>query len=684
MTFGSAQKIERIFCRKSHGESTRFGEADIFAGHAHHAAGEIERVFAGLDHARQPVEGGVRVGIAHGFVQRGDEIEVLFAGFIVAEKFALEDVFEELRGDCADTGFIRLGALGAELEGVVRGAGVAIRERSDAEEKVVARGDALFAKTVLFIGEGAAEKFDDLRSGQRFEDVDLGAREQRRDHFEGRIFRGSADENDMTGFDVGKEGVLLRFVEAVDFVDEDDGAMPAARFEFGGGHDVLDFLDAGQDRAEGDKIGFGEAGNQTGERGFAAAGGAPKKHGAEIVGFDLHAQRLAGAEEFFLADEFVERAGAHAFGERLVGGGVGLGREWGEEAHGGEVSVARETKKINARFEAQGKEGAGGEPVGRRFAKVSGRKDTEAGGLRVRGFGEDVALSGGFVEEDGGGSGGVEGFDAGGHGDAEACVGAALDFFGEAGTFVADEQSDRIAPVYFPGSKRSGFIAVRLTSRRGKSANSGNAKLREKDRQSHAGKNRQMQSGAGGSPERLGRIRAGGPALAGGGSDGGGGSEGGGGAKDGADVAGVLHSRQNGDQRRGAAGRRPDDVIEGSLARFNQSGDALRVLGIGNAFKKRVRGTQNGEGNLFAIQVGRQARMMALAGLAEENGFDAATGAQGLFGQARAFDADAPGFRGQAAAQGHAEFLEPAVVAATDDSGCGAGTRRFGGGGHWS
>jgi hypothetical protein len=49
-------------------------------------------------------------------------------------------------------------------------------------------------------------------------------------------------------------------------------------------------------------------------------------------------------------------------------------------------------------------------------------------------------LAGGFVEEDGGGSGRVERLDAGRHGDADAGVGAALDSFGKARAFVADQQ----------------------------------------------------------------------------------------------------------------------------------------------------------------------------------------------------------------------------------------------------
>ena len=129
----------------------------------------------------------------------------------------------------------------------------------------------------------------------------------------------------MTRFDVGKEGVLLSFVESVNFVDEDDGA-------------VFDFFDAGEHGAEGDEFGLREARDQPRQRGFSAAGRAPEKHRANVVGFDLQAQRLAGAEKFFLADEFVERARTHALRKRLVGGGnVGVRGgpgEFGEEAHG--------------------------------------------------------------------------------------------------------------------------------------------------------------------------------------------------------------------------------------------------------------------------------------------------------------------------------------------------------------
>ena len=55
---------------------------------------------------------------------------------------------------------------------------------------------------------------------------------------------------------------------------------------------------------------------------------------------------------------------------------------------------------------------------------------------------------------------------------------------------------------------------------------------------------------------------------------------------------------------------------------------------------------------------------MALAGFAEKHGLDGAAGTQRFFDEARAFDANEAVFRGQTAAQRHAKFLEPTIVAA--------------------
>ena len=117
------------------------------------------------------------------------------------------------------------------------------------------------------------------------------------------------------------------------FVHKHDGAAAGATRVFGGGHDVLNLANTGKNGAVGDKFGMRAARDQSCERGLAAAGRAPENHRAEIVGFDGGAQRLTGSKQRLLSGELLERARAHAFGERRAGRGD-FGFDFGEKAHG--------------------------------------------------------------------------------------------------------------------------------------------------------------------------------------------------------------------------------------------------------------------------------------------------------------------------------------------------------------
>jgi hypothetical protein len=83
-------------------ERVRFGEADVFDRHADYAAGDVERIFSGFEHASEPVEGGVGIAVANRFVQRGDDVVMLFAAFVVEQNTLLEGFvdgcFRYLRG----------------------------------------------------------------------------------------------------------------------------------------------------------------------------------------------------------------------------------------------------------------------------------------------------------------------------------------------------------------------------------------------------------------------------------------------------------------------------------------------------------------------------------------------------------------------------------------------------------
>ena len=296
-----------------------------------------------------------------------------------------------------------------------------------------------------------------------------------------------------------------------------------------------------------------------------------------------------------------------------------------------------------------------------------------------------MALAGGLVKEDRSGSSGVERLDATGHGNTDAGVGAALNFFREARAFVPHEQRDRFAPIHFPGGEDAGFAFLRFAHTGCKSVNICNSELCEKNRERHSRKNREVERRASRGPQgfrRKGACRTG---LARGGGDRAGGTESGGGAKDGADVAGILYAGKNDQQRRARGRGRSKEVIERSNARMDQGRDSLRMLGIGESFEEPVGGAQGAKTHFEPANQGSKALVVAFAGFAEEHGFDATAGAKCFFDKANAFDTNRTRFRGQTATQGHAKFLKPAIVTAGEDSRRGLSRRvagGFAGGGH--
>jgi hypothetical protein len=300
--------------------------------------------------------------------------------------------------------------------------------------------------------------------------------------------------------------------------------------------------------------------------------------------------------------------------------------------------------------------------------------ESEADLLARLGF---LTLAEGFVEQDGGSGGGVEAFDVSGHGDVDAGVGGADDVFGEAGAFVAHEESDGLAPVHLPGGERGGGF---LVNARGERVDAVEFELREENGERHSGDDGQMERGTRGGAEGFGRVGAGSAALTGGGSDGGGGAKSSGGAKDGADVAGILNASENHEERCAGTGGSGEEFIEREFSRLDKRGDALWMFGVGDALEETIGGAEDGEAGVWTADERGEALAVAFAGFAEEDGFDAADGAESFFNEARAFDADGAVFGGKAAAESDAKLLEPAVLAAGEEVG---GVGGFGRRGHW-
>ena len=95
---------------------------------------------------------------------------------------------------------------------------------------------------------------DQLRArpaGERFEAEERGPAQQRRVHLEERVLGGGADECEQTALHRRQQRVLLRLVEAVHLVEEQDGALPPLTETIPGTTgDLTDILHRGRDRRE--------------------------------------------------------------------------------------------------------------------------------------------------------------------------------------------------------------------------------------------------------------------------------------------------------------------------------------------------------------------------------------------------------------------------------------------------
>jgi hypothetical protein len=93
------------------------------------------------------------------------------------------------------------------------------------------------------------------------------------------VFRGGAHKGDSPVFDIGEKGILLGFVETVDFVDEDDASLVEERLACDVLNDFAQVSNAAEDSRESTKVHVKGTGVKTGKGGLSAAGRAPKKDG---------------------------------------------------------------------------------------------------------------------------------------------------------------------------------------------------------------------------------------------------------------------------------------------------------------------------------------------------------------------------------------------------------------------
>ncbi len=204
----------------------------------------------------------------------------------------------------------------SDFEGVETFPCIAVAEFGEMAFRPGVDLDVVLAEAAFCVGESAVDQFFEMFDLERFELKNLRAGDERTVDVEERIVSRGADEAEVSAFDVGQEDILLRLVEVVDLVHEENRSLPGSANAIGGSSDDAAHVgNVAFHAAEALEFCLRERGDDLRERGLASAGRAGKNDGGQAVGLDGSAQKFARCEDVLLADEFFERARSHAGGE---------------------------------------------------------------------------------------------------------------------------------------------------------------------------------------------------------------------------------------------------------------------------------------------------------------------------------------------------------------------------------
>ena len=194
----------------------RIGQPYVFDRHAGDAARQITRIFAALQHPRQPVKRGVGVGPAHRFMQRADQIVMRVARFVVLRGAPTQPFAKANRVQW-----------GRDLPGgdlfdqVQQRPTIAIGHLDQRCARCVGQGQRRGQ-----LGLGAGHQLRQIGRPETFQDQHLRPAQKRRVQLERRVLRGGTDQHNGAVLHMRQKPVLLGFVEAVNFVDEQQRPLP--------------------------------------------------------------------------------------------------------------------------------------------------------------------------------------------------------------------------------------------------------------------------------------------------------------------------------------------------------------------------------------------------------------------------------------------------------------------------
>ena len=290
------------------------GQTHVLARVRDDAPGDEPRIDARVQKAREPRERRVRVAAAQALAEGGEH--VVIQRFVAADDGLLDGLLRDGERHMDGAAVVRVRGEHGQLQRAQRRAHVAVGDAGDMPRRVRVEDHVFAAEAALPVGQRALHRQQHVRLRERLELEDAAPAHDGRGHGDERILRRGADEAHHAALDGGQDGIGLGLAPAVALVQQQVRRLTVERSA------VLRLLDhlAHVGHAAGDGIELHERGmrgvrDDGGERRLAAAGRAVEDGGGHAVGLDGAAQKPPRADDVALADEFVERARAHAVGQ---------------------------------------------------------------------------------------------------------------------------------------------------------------------------------------------------------------------------------------------------------------------------------------------------------------------------------------------------------------------------------
>ena len=278
------------------GQGLGIGEADVLGGEDDQAPRHEHHVLTRLQHPGHPVDGRVGIAAAHALDQRRDDVVVLVAGAVIEQVPLLQRLLDLLQRDGAFAG-----QPGRRLETVERHPRISAGDLEERIHRVTVDGGVQLLQPAL-------HDLLQLVPVELLEAEDPAPRKQRRDDLEGRVLGRGADQRHGAVLHVGQDRVLLRLVEAVDLVDEEDRAQAGTPVHLGLGDDLSQVRHAGRHCGHGHHPCARLGGQQAGQGGLSAAGRPPEDDARQVAALGEPPEHV---DHLALPDQLVEAFGAH-------------------------------------------------------------------------------------------------------------------------------------------------------------------------------------------------------------------------------------------------------------------------------------------------------------------------------------------------------------------------------------